>query len=144
MACVYSPGCQLIYLCQQAEARNAIVGDIDYGNKVLRISERIVVKCGYGVLLGEPATQKYVYQHLNCRVVRVPQVYRYFQVQDRPGSFWVKGYLFIEFIPGQTSDELDISSAVDITERLANIVSELGRVTARDGIPGPPIGGGRL
>lgn len=99
MACVYSPESWLIYLCQQAEARNAIVGGMTMEIRSFE-SERIVVKYEHGVLSDEPATQKYVYQHLNCRVVRVPQVYRYFQVQDRPGSFWVKRLSIHGVYPG--------------------------------------------
>lgn len=139
------PETQLIYLCEQAEARNTVINGVEGGNHVLRISDKIAVKRGFGVLPGEVATQKYAYQHLNCRVVRVPQVYRYFQVPDQIDPSWPEGYLFMEYIPGQTLEELELSSAVDITKRLADVVSELGKVTGTgDGIPGSPIGGRRL
>ena len=56
---------------------------------------------------------------------------------------WPIGYLFMEYIPGQTLEDLDLSSSSeDIFEYLANAVSELGKVTG-DGIP-EPIGGGML
>ena len=56
---------------------------------------------------------------------------------------WPIGYLFMEYIPGQTLEDLDLSSSSeDIFGYLANAVSELGKVTG-DGIP-EPIGGGML
>lgn len=42
-------------------------------------------------------------------------------------------------------EELDLSRAFDVTERLARIVSELVTVAGTGGcIPGPPIGDGML
>lgn len=96
------------------------------------------MKCGYGVTPGEAATQKFAYQHLNRRVVRAPQVYRYFQ--DRSDLDWPIGYLFMEYIPGPTLEGLDLSSSHNIYGPLANVLSELEMVTGGH-VPGP-VGGG--
>lgn len=69
----------LIWLCEQAKAQNADIGGIDYGNRVVRISDKVAVKYGYGVMPGEAATQHYAYQHLDRRSVRIPRVYRFVQ-----------------------------------------------------------------
>ncbi|PGH07929.1 hypothetical protein AJ79_06137 [Helicocarpus griseus UAMH5409] len=128
----------LIRLCEQAKARNGMIGGLEDGNQVIQISKKVVVKCGYGVTPGEAATQKYACQRLSRHVVRVPQVYRYFQ--DHSDPTWPLGFLFMEHIPGLTLADLNLSGADDICERLANIVSELRAVTG-SGTPGPIDGG---
>lgn len=133
------PQRSLIYLCEQAKAQNAVISRIDEGNQVIRISDGVAVKYGYGVTPGEVATQQYAYQHLDRRVVHVPQVYRFFQ--DRSDPSWPKGYLFMEYIPGKALEELGLNID-DISEHLANIVSELATVGGGD-IPGQ-VGGGML
>lgn len=128
----------LIYLCEQAKSRDAMIGGLKEGNQVYRISDKVVVKCGYDVSAGEAAIQKYANEHLDRRVVRVPRVYRYFQ--DRSDPSWPKGYLFMEYIPGKTLEESDLSTVGKISERLAHIVSNLAMVQGGD-IPGPPVDG---
>lgn len=117
-----------------------MIGGLAEGNQVLQISAKVVVKCENSVTPEEAATQEYAYRHLNRGVVRVPQVYRYFQ--DRSNPSWPVGYLFMEYIPGPTLEDLNISDSDYIIERLANAASELGRVKG-DIIPGP-VGGGML
>ncbi|KAM5494315.1 hypothetical protein MaudMau93_000331, partial [Microsporum audouinii] len=120
LACLLSA--PILDLCEQAKAQNGLLSDSAYSNHVVRISDTIAVKYGYGVSPGEAATQRYAYQHLNQRVVRVPRVYRYFQDKTEPS--WPKGYLFMEYIPGKSLEDLDLLPD-DISERLAAIVSEL-------------------
>lgn len=137
----------LISICQSAKARHAVFSDCDLANEVIRISNNIVVKCGWGVGPGEAAIQKFAAQKLNHRgILRVPHVYRYFQVPC-PKYGWPKGYLFMEYIPGPTlkQEGLDlnrITVAENVCERLAEAVLELSSVTDdNNGIPGP-VGGG--
>ncbi|KAM5442075.1 hypothetical protein MferCBS31731_002904 [Microsporum ferrugineum] len=133
----YLPQSWLVYLCEQAKAQNGLLSDSAYSNHVVRISDTIAVKYGYGVSPGEAATQRYAYQHLNQRVVRVPRVYRYFQDKTEPS--WPKGYLFMEYIPGRSLEGLDLLPD-DISERLAAIVSELASVRGGT-VPGRVDGG---
>ena len=95
----------------------------------------------------EAAIQKFAAQKLNHRgIVRVPHVYRYFQVPC-PKYPWPTGYLFMEYIPGPTLEQegLDfncITMAENAHERLAEAVLELSSVTDdNNGIPGPTGGG---
>lgn len=93
-----------------------MIGGFDAGNKVLQISNDVVAKRGHGVTPSEAAAQRYTYQYLKPRV---PRVYCYFQVRSDPS--WPIGYLFMEYIPGQTLEDLDLSSSSeDIFEYLAN------------------------
>lgn len=79
---------------------------------------------------------------LNHRdIVRVLRAYRYFQYHPtRPRYPWLKGYLFIECIPGPTLEQEGPTSAAG---RLAEAVLELSSVADdENGIPGP-FGGGK-
>lgn len=67
---------QLISLCEQAKAER--IGDNVGGNLVIKVSGEIAVKCGYGVTSAEAVS----YHHLDSSIVRVPRVYRFFQVQS--------------------------------------------------------------
>ena len=137
----------LISICQSAKARHAVFSRYDIANEVIRISNNIVVKCGWNVGPGEAAIQKFAAQKLNHRgILRVPHVYRYFQVSC-PKFGWPKGYFFMEYIPGPTLDqeEIDLSRiavAENVCERLAEAVLEMSSITDdNNGIPGP-VGGG--
>lgn len=121
-------------------------------NSVIRISNNIVVKCGYSVEPGEAAIRQYAAQKLNPRgILRVPHVYRYFQDHSciRPAYPWPMSYLFMEYIPGPTLEQEgpDLSqenTANDIYERLAKALSELSSVADdNNGIPGPVGSGGK-
>ena len=84
----------LISICQSAKARHAVFSRYDIANEVIRISNNIVVKCGWNVGPGEAAIQKFAAQKLNHRgIVRVPHVYRYFQI-PWPKYPWPKGLDF--------------------------------------------------
>jgi hypothetical protein len=56
-----------------------------------------------------------------------------------------EGYLFMEYVPGQTLAELDLDVRDDIVPRIAQIIAHLGQIELRndlgDAVPGP-IGGG--
>lgn len=143
----------LISVCHHAETRHAIFNEFGVANSVIRISNNIVVKYGYSVKRSEAATQQYAAQKLNPRgIVRVPHVYRYFQVYSciRPAFPRPMCYLFMEYIPGpmleQEGPDLSQDTTVNaIYERLAKAVSELNSVAIHEnnGIPGPINSGGK-
>ncbi|KAK2806971.1 hypothetical protein FQN51_005773 [Onygenales sp. PD_10] len=129
---------RLVGLCKYFDRKqNPIKKDTP---PVVRLPGGIVVKFGPTATPGKTATQQHAYQHLCPKVVRVPRVYRYFQCQDSSEPVWLFGYLFMEYIPGKTLDELDVDVYKDMTERLAGIVSHLHSVRGRN-VPGP-VGGG--
>lgn len=66
----------IISLCEQAKGER-IGGNVG-GNLVIKVSGEIAVKCGYGVTSAEAVS----YHHLDSSIVRVPRVYRFFQVQS--------------------------------------------------------------
>ncbi|KAK2762201.1 hypothetical protein FQN54_001210 [Arachnomyces sp. PD_36] len=127
---------QLVNLCEQA-GDERIGGDIG-GNWVIKLSDEIAVKFGYGVTPAEAATQEFAYRHVDPSIVRVPRVYRYFQVPTKLSR--PKGYLFMDYIPGPTLKDLDLEENQDIIPRVANIIAHLGQIPGGQS-PGP-VGNG--
>jgi len=130
----------LIEFCQQAEKENGLIGGYKGGDRVVKLSNDIAVKFGYGVAASEAITQEFARQNTNPSIVHVPQVYRFFQ-QDDPLWHCSKGYLFMEYVQGQTLKELNLDIRSDIIPRVAQIVAHLGQIQGSL-VPGP-IGSGQ-
>ncbi|EFQ98621.1 hypothetical protein MGYG_01645 [Nannizzia gypsea CBS 118893] len=135
----HTPQSWLINISHRLE-RGRRINNSNWGDPVVRITHNIVVKYGAGVSPGEAATQEYAYQHVDPKIVRVPKVYRYFQHRD-PLDAKLKGYLFMEYIPGQNLKTLNnIGPNSEITKKLTKIIIHLGQITGGS-VPGP-VGGG--
>ncbi|KAK2867908.1 hypothetical protein FQN49_003348 [Arthroderma sp. PD_2] len=133
-----APQSWLISLCRRTK-KEKWLGNFQLGDRVIRLPGNIAVKYGAGILPGEAATQHYAYQHVNPDIVRVPQVYRYFQDPSTPKL--PTGYLFMEYIPGQNLKEINNLDVNDeITKRVTRIISHLGEIKGGT-VPGP-VGGG--
>jgi hypothetical protein len=120
------------------EKENGIFAGLDEGNRVIKLSPTMVVKCGYGVTAQEAAAQAFAYQHLDSSIVRIPRVHRFFH--DGPHAFGSWGYLFMEYIEGWSLDDLDLQVYTDLIPRIAIIIAHMESMISE--IPGPP-GGGR-
>lgn len=93
----------------------------------------MAVNFGYRVTAGE-AAQQFAYEHVDSSVVRVRHVYCF--VQEKSNTSMKEGYLFIEYIPGQNLEILDLIKHLDIVSRVSEIIAHLGQVS--DGqVPGP-------
>lgn len=68
---------ELIALCQTAEQPEVLGGEY-YGNKVIKISDTLVVKFGIGVTREEADNQSKAYSIVDHRTVHIPRVYRFF------------------------------------------------------------------
>lgn len=140
----YAPKTWLIRLCKRVEKKHREQHAIFAG--VLRISPQIAINYGLGMLHSRAIMQDYAYHRLDPTIVRIPQVYRFF-VDDSTGHSLPDGYLFMEYIPGQTLDQLDTAAgnnrvSKSLTNRLAKVVAHLQETKAEgDGPPGP-VGGG--
>jgi hypothetical protein len=120
----------LIKFCIQRGERDALVAGI-HGAIVVKVTDHIVVKWGWTVTAAEAAMHDFAYKNLNHDIVRVPQVYRF--IQDESG----RGYLFMEYIYGQTLANIDINLHKEIIFRVAEIVEHLGQIQAPEQKPGP-------
>ena len=78
-----------------------VIGGLMYGNRVVKLSEEIVVKFGRGVTAEEADNQRRVTELLDRNIVRIPQVYRFFTrlVKGAP-----RGFLVMEYIHGHFSE----------------------------------------
>lgn len=125
-----APEATLINFCNEKGEEGALVTGI-VGAIIVKVADTIVAKWGWTVTAAEAVMQEFAYNHLNKEIVRVPRVHRF--VQDDEG----RGYLFMEYIPGQSLADLDVKEH-NIVSRVAKIVEHLGQIQAPpDQGPGP-------
>lgn len=108
------------------------------GDRVIKVSDHIAVKYGYGVTAAEAATQEFAYNPVNSNIVHIPRVYRFIEPK---GSVRTKGHLFMEYVPGQNLKDVDLEARKDLLPRIAKIAAHLGQVQGGQRPPGP-VGGG--
>lgn len=129
----------LIDLCHQAEKEGGKIGGPPRGgDPVIKVSDDIAVKYGMGVTAAEAATQEFAYNSVDPNIVHVPRVYRFI---ERELSTHTEGYLFMEYVPGQSLKDVDLEDRKDIVPRIAKIVAHLGQIQGGQRPPGP-VGGG--
>jgi serine/threonine protein kinase len=106
-----------------------IVGGLLHGNLVVKLSEEIVVKFGWGVTIEEADNQRKAYKLLDRNIVHVPQVYRYFtqSVEGYPA----RGFVVMEYFHGNIIN-LPNSSQID---QIAQIISYIASIRGQR--PGP-------
>ncbi|KAJ5621362.1 hypothetical protein N7528_006145 [Penicillium herquei] len=126
----------LIDLCHKAEKDGGMIGGNRYGNKVIKISDRVVVKYG-GVQESEAAIQKFAFNTVDRNIVHIPEVYRFVESSHRSAD--LEGYLFMEYIHGKTLENIDFYEHPSLPSRVANILIHLGKIISPDSdhIPGP-------
>ena len=74
----YSTDMELIKYCANPPPEKLLGGAL-CGNKIVQISDQIVIKFGLKVTNAEAVNQSAVYNLVDPQIVRVPKVYRYFQ-----------------------------------------------------------------
>jgi aminoglycoside phosphotransferase (APT) family kinase protein len=127
----------LIDLCHQAENEGGMIGGEKYGHKIIKINDRIAVKYG-GVQASEATTQEFAFNHVDRKIVHVPKVYRFIESQQSANP---RGYLFMEYVQGQSLKNLDLEIHRDIPSRVTKILAHLGQIKGPAPIPGPIRGG---
>lgn len=55
----------LIDLCHKAEKERGVIGGLMEGDRVIKVSDHIAVKYGYGVTAAEAATQEFAYDRVD-------------------------------------------------------------------------------
>lgn len=110
------------------------------GDRVVHLTDTIIVKFGFDVTAAEAATQQYVWKHVDRSVLCVPEPYRFFRDKSI-------GYLVMEYINGISmssylecanphEQEAAVNSIVKVLDLLANIPVPNGQ--------GPgPVGNGQ-
>jgi aminoglycoside phosphotransferase len=92
---------EIIQHCLRSNPDRDVISELEGGLSVIRISEDVVVKRGFGVSQFEAANQQRAYEILDPAIIRIPRVHRFF-VRER------NGYLLMEYINGQP-----VSSTID-------------------------------
>lgn len=123
---------------RRMEEENGIFAGLHEGNRLIKLSPTMVVKCGYGVTAQEAAAQTFAHQHFDHSIVKIPRVHRFFH--SSPCAFGSCGYLFMDYIEGWSLEDLDLQVHADLIPRIATIIAHIECMTSD--IPGPP-GGGR-
>jgi hypothetical protein len=101
---------------------------------VVKLSEEVVVKFGWGVTAEEADNQRTAFKLLDRGIVRVPKLYRFFTRSDKE-SLLVTGYIVMEYIHGQ----IHPSPNNDQINKIAQILSYFSSIQSQD--PGPLQGG---
>lgn len=90
---------EIVSRCSQALPDDCLYYQ-PYGNKVLRLSDELVVKFGFCLSQDEARNQTKAYELIDQRIVRVPRVYDWFEHEDL-------GYIVMEFVDGAKARSLD-------------------------------------
>jgi hypothetical protein len=103
-----------------------VISELDGGLSVIRISEGVVVKCGFSVSQFEAANQQRAYEILNPAIVRVPLVYHFFANR-------LHGYIIIEHINGQPlSSIINPDAYLELMAKVLKLFEQVQRAR-----PGP-------
>ena len=133
----------LIELCRSSSAQLVSNPELN-GRKVVKISDRAVIKYGMGVTRREADTQDYVSRHAKgSTLLRVPEVYRFFT--SLYGDYnYEYGYLVMEYIPGLCLDVIDLNQHPHVLERIASSLRYLWQIPVPHDEQAPgPLDGGR-
>jgi aminoglycoside phosphotransferase (APT) family kinase protein len=118
---------QIISLCRESAA--PLLSAPECSNKVVRITDRLVVKFGYFVTAQEFRNQQIAKQRLDADIVNVPTAYRFVQ----EGGV---GYIVMDYVNGDT---LNLASARNMAAKLGAVLDHIHQ--QRGTIPGS-LGGG--
>ncbi|ESZ97194.1 hypothetical protein SBOR_2450 [Sclerotinia borealis F-4128] len=119
----------LVDFCERLLREDKIIGGCFGGDRVVKLSDSIAAKFGFGIRISEAKTQEFARRNADPSIVYIPQIYRFFRRVDC-------GYLFMEYVPGQLLDELDLNEYTDIIPRVAKIIAHLGQIQGSQ-VPGP-------
>lgn len=107
--------------CSRLNPTRTIISELEGGHSIIRVSDDVVVKCGFGVTQHEADNQRKAFQLINQTIMRVPRVYRYVAWSNI-------GYLVIEFINGEPLHVFDdpnvCASIAEALEHFAYIRSD--------------------
>ena len=125
---------ELIQLCNVSP----IVGGSAHGNRVIRTPDNAAIKFGMGVRREEANNQRYVYQHVDRSILRVPEVFRFFEDSTRGSTI---GFIVMEYIEGSNLDTTD-SIQPNIIPRILKALAHLADIPSPPGQAPGPVGGG--
>ncbi len=118
---------ELVAFC--SSSNREVIGGESFGNLVIKLSDRAVIKFGVGVKGEEADNLKKAHELLDPTIVRVPLLYRFFTHQ-------LFGYIVMEYMEGRIIEPLE---APDLVSKVVRIVNHFGEIY---GCKPGPLGGG--
>ncbi|KAH8819364.1 kinase-like domain-containing protein [Xylogone sp. PMI_703] len=115
---------EIVQCCNSPNRR--VVGSIAEDNFVVVLSEKAVVKFGWGVTSEEVGNQRWAFERLNSGILRVPEVYRYFTDQPDENLSPV-GYIVMEYIHGKVFESLNDDQVAKIGDILSHFATISGQ-----------------
>ncbi|KAJ9210187.1 hypothetical protein DTO166G4_8199 [Paecilomyces variotii] len=109
-----------------------ISGDPDV-RCLAKLSDNVIVKCGWSVTPEEAANQEFAYKYSYACDLKVPKIYRYFRMRNI-------GYIVMEFIEGTSLEKVQFHKHSGLVQRLATAIHNLFQQMPVDS-PGPRNGG---
>jgi serine/threonine protein kinase len=112
--------------CPRSNPARDVISELDGGLSVIKISERVVVKCGSGVTHLEAQNQQRAYELIDPTIIRIPRVYRFF-------TYKLEGYIVMEYIEGKLLSSF--GKATFYLRAMAQVLSHFEQL--QGGKPGP-------
>lgn len=103
-----------------------IVGGLFERNLVVKLSEEVVVKFGSGVIVEGAENQRKALELLDCSIVRVPRLYRYF-TQSRRHGYPPTGFIVMEYFHGEVLQLPITGSQIDQIAQILSYFSSIHR-----------------
>ena len=117
------------YLSHDNPDRN-VIHELEGGIAVVRISDDVAVKYGFGIQEDEARNQQRAFELISSEVIRIPRVYRFFSIEDN-------GYILMEYVEGRV-----LSSLADHDSYIQPMLNALDHFTQIQHDRPGPLGGG--
>ena len=102
---------QIVAYCADPP-EDSLISKAQYSVKVVKLSDQVAVKFGFGILKEEADNQDRAYHLFDHNIVLIPKVYRYFK-DDKD-----YGYLVMEYVDGHVKETLEESDIKTVTKVL--------------------------
>lgn len=121
---------EIIRHCSRSNSRRIVVSELEGGLSVIQLSERHVVKCGFGVKENEANNQIRAFHLINPEVIRIPRIYGFFSDNRN-------GYIIMEYMVGVPLHK--VTDPFPYAARFATVLSHFSQIQSSK--PGPLMGG---
>ncbi|KAL5380678.1 hypothetical protein PMIN03_010530 [Paraphaeosphaeria minitans] len=126
---------EIVELCR----RTLPFAGAPHGNRLVKISENLVVKFGIGVRRQEAANQSYARSHADKAILYVPEVFRYFEATL---TGFRMGFIVMEYVLGVNLHTLDAAEIPHLADRTMAAIRHLATIPVPPGQGPGPVGGG--
>jgi len=105
----------IVLLCRNP---NVIISGDPNVRCLAKLSDDVIVKCGWSVTPEEAANQDFVYKYSCVCDLKVPKIYQYFRMHNI-------GYIVMEFIHGTSLEKVPFHKHAGLVQYLAMAIYNL-------------------